>query len=216
MTAGPAVLIWFGASALVGILVAAIILFQLYRVRVPGVMNQVRAVWYVLTYDDALQWLGVSGKKRKGLLNELRSNISDAAKDAPMGVVLERLGKPRELARDIAAPRRGPPWTLGVTVGVCVWLAFGLASFVGLDVLSTGIEHLAPADASVVSASPLLPGVTYDVTTDGAGKIDTIGLESNLAALILPAGAFLVFSRPWRALKRRSSGEAAADATVSE
>ena len=130
-----------------------------------------------------------------------------------MRVVLERLGHPRGLARDIAASRRGPSWTLGVTVGVSVWLAFGLASFVGLDVLSTGIEHLAPADASVAATSPLLPGVTYDLTTDGAGKIDTIGVESTLVALILPAGAFLVFSRPWRALKRRSSGHASGDAT---
>lgn len=214
MTFGPAVLIWLGASVLVGVIATATILFMVYRVRVPGPQNQIRAAWYVLSYDDALQWLGVAGKRRKGLLSELRSNIADAAKDAPMRVVLERLGHPRGLARDIAASRRGPSWALGATVAVSLWVAFDLASFVGLDVLSTGIEQLAPADATVAVTSPLLPGVSYDLTTDGAGRVDTISVASNGASFIVPAAAFLLFSRPWRALKRRSTREASGDATA--
>ena len=211
MTFGPAVLIWFGASVVVGIAVTAIILFLIYRVRVAGLRNQIRAAWYVLAYDDALQWLGVAGKRRKALLDELRSNIADAAQDAPMRVVLERLGHPRELARDIAASRRGPSWALGATVGVSLWLAFDLASFVGLDVLTTGIEHLAPANTSVAVTTPLLPGVSYDLTTDGAGKVDTIRVASNLASFILPAGAFILFSRPWRLFTRRAARRASGD-----
>lgn len=208
MTFGPAVLIWFGAFILIGIMATATVLFLLYRVRVVGLQDQVRAAWYVLAYDDALQWLGVAGKRRKALLNELRSNIADAAKDATMPVVLARLGHPRELAHGIAASRRGPSWTLGVTVGVGLWLAFGLATFVGLDVLSTGMERLAPANAAVAVTSPLLPGVSYDLTTDGAGKVDTIGVESNLASFVLPAGAFILFSRPWRLLTNRNARRA--------
>jgi hypothetical protein len=187
-----------------------------FRAPVPAWRDQVRTSRYVMRYDNALEWRGVKLSERRSLTDELRRNIADAAASdaaAPDGVrgALERLGHPRDLANAIAARDRGPTWALGSAVAVGLWFALQLGALFGLDVLSTGVEQMAPHNASAVVTTPMLPGTTFDVTTDGAGALDTISVEMNRDNLIVPTLGLLVFSTPWRLFTRRAARRPSGD-----
>ena len=191
------------ASLAILVVMTLTILFFMFRLAVPGFMAQARTARYAFAYDDALQWLGVSGRKRKELLAELGSNIADAAADASVSEVLARLGEPKDLARAVAATKRGPSWGLGAGVALTLWFLFQLGSYVGLDVLATGVEDLGVADASVHATTYLLPGVEFDMTTGGKGDLDTISVAMGPLFWVAPMLAFALFSKPWRLIRKR-------------
>ncbi len=197
------------AVVLLALASAAVVVMLRLRAPVEGLGDQARSALYVFRYDNALDWLGVGTAERRSRTDELRRGIADAAADGGVQVALTRLGEPKDLARDVAARRRGPMWSAGGIAAVVVGLAFQLGTFVGLDVLATGVERLAVRDASVTSASPLLPGVAYHVTTDHAGALDVIGVETNPLAWLIPVLVFIVVSRPWRLLTARAARRAA-------
>lgn len=180
-----------------------------FRAPVASWRDQARTAKYVMSYDNALEWRGVKLSERRSLTDELRRNIADAAASDGVRGALERLGHPRDLANAIASRDRGPTWALGSAVAIGLWFALQLGALFGLDVLSTGVEQVAPHDASAVVTTPMLPGTTFEVTTDGAGALDRISVEMNRDNLIVPALGLLVFSSPWRLFTRRTARRAA-------
>lgn len=211
LTAAMVVLLVGLAVALAALAVAAILVGRKMRAPVAGLRDQALTALYVFRYDNALDWLGVRTAERRSRTDELRSAIADASADGGVRAALARLGDPKDLARDVAARRRGPLWTTGGIAAVVFGLVYQLGAFVGLDVLATGVENLAVSDASVTSATPLLPGVAYHVTTDHAGALDVIGVETNMLAFLIPVLVFFVVSRSWRALTARRARPASGD-----
>jgi len=185
------------------VLLGQVLVLIRFRAPVPAWRDQVRTAKYVMSYDNALEWRGVKLSERRSLTDELRRNIADAAASDSVGSALERLGHPRDLANAIAARDRGPTWALGGAVAIGLWFALQLGALFGLDVLSTGVQQMAPHNASAVVTTPMLPGTTFEVTTDGAGALDRISVETNRDNLIVPALGLLVFSSPWRLLTVR-------------
>jgi hypothetical protein len=187
-----------------------VLVLNRFRAPVPAWRDQIRTARYVMRYDNALEWRGVKLSERRSLTDELRRNIADAAASDGVRSALERLGHPRDLANAIAARDRGPTWALGSAVAIGLWFALQLGALFGLDVLSTGVQQMAPHNASVVVTTPMLPGTTFDVTTDGAGALDRISVKTNRDNWIVPTVGLLIFSSPWRLLTvrraRRASG----------
>lgn len=186
----------------------AVGLLLTYRVKVGGLRDQIATAQYVFAYDDALMWLGVTGKERKVLREELASNIEAAAIDTSVASALSRLGHPKELAREVAAGPSRPTWVLGTIVGVSVWLAYHFAIFAALDVLSGSAEG--DPSAHLESRSALLPGAHFSLATDASGGLDEVTLQLGPVSLLAPLIAFLVFSKPWRLVtsRRRTTVEA--------
>jgi len=199
------------AAVLLALGLAAVVVVLRLRAPVEGLGDQARSALYVFRYDNALDWLGVRTKERRSRTDELRRGIADAAADGGVRAALARLGEPKDLARDVAARSRGPLWSAGGIAAVLTGLGFQLATFVGLDVLATGVEKLAVPDASLAVSTPLLPGVVYDFTTDHAGALGTIGVNTNLLAWLIPVIVFLGVSRPWRLLTARRARHTADD-----
>jgi hypothetical protein len=175
-----------------------------FRAPVRSLRDQWRTARYVFRYDNALDLRGVGASERRSLTDELRRNIADAA--APEGVsgTLERLGHPRDLANAVAARDRRPTWSIGGAVAVGVWLVFQFSTFVGLDVLATSLEQMAPQAASVTVTTPVLPGIAYTVVTDASGEVVSMAIASNVLSWLIPTLCFLVFSSPWRLLTARA------------
>lgn len=190
-----------------GVLTAVGIVLTL-RARVDGVGAQVRSALYVFAYDDALQWIGVSGKERKRLYGELRANIAAAAADAPMREVLRRMGPPRELARAVAAGPLRPRWVLGMIAGMVAALIYAWAVLVGLDLVASTVEAAATPGSAVDVSSAILPGLQFEATTkahDGATALDSIAVTMGPGIVVLPLLIGLVAARPWRMRTRRGA-----------
>lgn len=181
-----------------------------FRAPVASWRDQARTAKYVMSYDNALEWRGVKLSERRSLTDELRRNIADAAAAEGVRRALVQVGHPRDLANAVAARDRGPTWALGSAVAIGIWFALQLGALVGLDVLSTGVEQLAQPDAAVTVTTPMLPGTTLEVTTDAAGALDRMSVETNRNNWIVPILGLLIFSSPWRLLTvrrtRRASG----------
>jgi len=202
-----------GSTGMVILILVVSWMGVVFRFRAPVATwrDQVRTARYVMSYDNALEWRGVKRSERRSLTDELRRNIADAA--APDGVrgALQRLGHPRDLANAVAARDRGPTWALGSAVAIGLWFVLQLGALFGLDVLSTGVEQVAAPNASVIVTTPMLPGTTFEVTTNGVGALDRISVEMNRDNLIVPLVGGLIFSNPWRLVTRRTARRATDD-----
>lgn len=195
-----------------GVLTAVGVVLTL-RARVDGVRAQVRSAMYVFAYDDALQWIGVSGKERMRLYGELRANIAAAAADAPVTEVLRRMGPPREMARAVAAGPSRPRWVLGMIAGAVAALIYAWAVIVGLDLVARTIEAAAAPGSTVDVSSVILPGLHYEATTkakDGATALDAIAVTMGPGIVVFPILVGLVAARPWRAISRSRAARTSA------
>jgi len=179
-----------------------------FRAPVRSLRDQWSTARYVFRYDNSLDWRGVAASERRSLTDELRRNIADAAATDGVSGTLERLGHPRDLANAVATRDRGPTWSVGGAVAVGLWFVCQFATFVGLDVLASGVEQMAPPAATVTVTTPVLPGTAYTVVTDATGAAVSMAVASNVLAWLIPTLAFIVFSRPWRLLNARRAGRA--------
>lgn len=198
---------WLLGSVVIIALATLAILFLAYRARVPGFVSQVRSARYVVTYEDALQWLGVRYRERDRLVGELRANIAAATADAPMREVLDRMGPAKELARGVAARRRGPTWFTG-TVAAFVAVAVHMAAtmLMQLTFLAT-VEEVASPGQSVSVHVPV--GLLFEGTLGGSGTVQAFSLTASAAGVVFPVVAFILFSRPWRLFTARAARRAA-------
>ncbi|NTV39489.1 MAG: hypothetical protein HGA51_05970 [Demequinaceae bacterium] len=202
---------WLVGTALVIALAVLAIQFLAYRARVPGVGSQARSARYVVAYDDALQWLGVRYRERERLTGELRANLAAAAADSPMRDVLERMGSPKELARGVAARRRGPTWIVGAAAAMAT-VAAQIAATMLMQLTFLETVETVSGPGETVSIRVLM-GAVFEATLGADGTAQTFSTTTSAAGLILPVLAFLLFSRPWRLLiagrAHLSSGDSA-------
>jgi len=197
------VIAWLLGSVVIIALVTLAILFSSYRARVPGFVSQVRSARYVVAYDDALQWLGVRYRERERLTGELRANIAAAAADAPVTEVLERMGSAKDLARGVAARRRGPTWMAGTAAALAAVVAQVAATILMQLTFLATVEKVADPYETVSVRAPL--GLVFEGTLGDGGWVQAASSTSSPASLILPAVAFILFSRPWRLVTRRAA-----------
>jgi hypothetical protein len=161
-----------------------------------------RAVWAVDAWAQSM-----SGRSRRALRRELRTNLRASASEVGAAEAIRRLGDLRLLAEgyldaEYAGGRRprlrkAVFWTLAVQV-VILWSAFvGHAAFVD------GVEMVDPRPDGTFGWDGLkVLGIGTEVGyTDG--QVRSFGLSANLWTLLLLLVAFLTGGRYWRALPRR-------------
>ncbi|WP_430867823.1 hypothetical protein [Demequina aurantiaca] len=185
--------------------VGYLVMLLRFRAPVASWRDQFATAKYVLRYDNALDWRGIGTADRRILTNDLRRNIADAATEESLSGILERLGHPRDLASAVSARDRGPTWALGSAVALGVWFLLQIGAVIAVDAMITSVEQLAPSSGAVVVTTPLLLGYTLEVTTDTQGEVDVVSVATNAAMAIVPTLGFVLFSRPWRLVTRRTS-----------
>jgi len=199
-------LAWLAGLILVAVAATLTILLLAYRARVGGLAEQARTARYVFAYDDALQWLGVGYRERGRLTGELRSNISAAAADAPVREVLERMGPAKELARAVAARRRGPTWVVGAVAALVVIVAQILATILMQLSFISAVTSIAAPYQTVTGNVPLWQ--TFEATMGDSGRVDMFSSTTHVGTLIIPALGFIIWSRPWRLITHRAARRA--------
>ena len=194
---------WFVSTA--GVIMATVlaILFFAYRARVPGLVAQARSARYVASYDDALQWLGVGFRERERLTDELRANVAAAAGDAPIREVLERMGSAKDLARGVAARRRGPTWIVGLAAATVAFAAQVVAAILMQAVFLSTVQATTAPNETVIVHGPL--NLIFEGTLDGKGVVQSMAMTTSVWLLVIPLAAFVWWSRPWRPLTARAA-----------
>ena len=206
-------IVWLVSTAAVVASVILVILFFAFRARIPGLVDQARSARYVATYDDALEWLGVRYRERERLTGELRANIAAAVADAPVCVVLERMGPARDLARGVAARRRGPTWIKGAAAAMVAFVAQVSATLLMQATFLSTIQKVAGPGESVSVSVPV--GLLFEGTLGADGGVQAMAVTTAGWLVAIPLVAFVLWSRPWRLFTRRAA-HGTADATVSE
>lgn len=200
---------WLVSTAAVTVVTVFAILFFAYRARVPGFAAQARSARFVASYDDALQWLGVRYRERQRLTNELRANIAAAAADAPVREVLDRMGSAKELARGVAARRRGPTWIMGAAAAMIAFVAQVAVTLLMQATFLSTVQELAGPYESVTVRVPL--GLLFEGTLGDDGGVLSMAVTTSLWLVAIPLVAFILWSRPWRLFTagaaRRASGD---------
>jgi hypothetical protein len=200
------VIAWLLGSAVMFALATLAVLFFAYRARVRGFVSQARSARYVVTYEDALQWLGVRYRERGRLTRELRANIADAAADASVPEVLTRMGSAKELARGVAARRRGPTWLIG---GIAAVIMIAVQELV---TILMNVSFISAVKAGSVPnhmvTGTVLPGLTFGARLGDSGVVDSLSAHVSSWWLILSVLAFVLWSRPWRLLTARTARHA--------
>jgi hypothetical protein len=150
--------------------------------------------------QDVELWLDpMSGRRRREVLRELRTNLADAAADVGMTQAIEDLGKPRDLARELvdAEPRRRPSWSLGVLGAGAVLLIAMLAGMSYLFGLTDGA--LGAGGGTVEGGFLGVQIVTVATDAELSWTLSGWSWPVTIAALI----GFLIASAAWRALPTR-------------
>lgn len=153
-------------------------------------------IW--LTVNDLrfwLEWYGAPAEQTRQMGHELTSNLHEgAAEPGGSRAAVRRLGSLRHYARDAVGSTPRFLWRRGVMVAVVV---FALAVLAQLVLTLTYADGLLAAGGG---SGQLLGGWVEAAETDG-----TLTVEFFWGAwipLLLAAGAFVLVSRPWRALDR--------------
>lgn len=167
------------------------------------VLDQVRIARAVLGYDFWLEARGVPRRMRRDLRRELRANLREAAADVGTRAALRGLGSTRRLAAlAVSDGVRRPLWTLGAataaaTIVLVVWAGLLVAGGFADGVAATGI------DGPVEGGLTFVPGARASASYSD-GEVQSFGVTLTWPVLVLPAMVFVLASRPWRALPKRT------------
>jgi hypothetical protein len=194
-------LAWLLGTLVITVAVVFAILFLGYRARVAGPVAQARTARYVFAYDDALQWLGVGYRERGRLTGELRANIAAAAADAPVTEVLARMGPAKELARAVAARRRGPTWVVGATAALATVVAQVVVTILMQLAFIAAVKDAADPGEAVEGS--VLGGLSFEATMGADGHLEMFAATTSGWWLLLPVVSWMLWSRPWRLLTAR-------------
>lgn len=162
----------------------------------------VRDRWRRWSYlQDVDLWLSaLPGRRRRAILRDLRTSLTDAAEDSSMDNAIDELGPARRLAREYVdgEPANRPVWYLGVIAGLVV-LCLSVLAFA--TYAAGMIAALGAADTSTASSTFL--GV--EVTAENSAAAYGASFEG-LAwpVLVMTLLAWLIGARAWRLLRRRT------------
>lgn len=170
------------------------------RLRRLGLRHAIGRDWYLFKVELYLDGK-VPGRRRKGILAELRDNIDAEARDSSLKTALQGLGKPSELAASYSESthRPQPQWGAGATAALAMLMVYWLFLFT----YSLGMTSVAHQVGGEFHSSFFMVHVMAFSGEDGIG----IGWEGKAALwfpVILAAAAFIAASRFWRIFGRRN------------
>ncbi|MHA7305132.1 hypothetical protein ACX80E_07790 [Arthrobacter sp. TMN-49] len=163
-----------------------------------GLGHVARREWYLFTVDLYLDGK-VPGRRRTGILRDLRNSIDAESEMGPPQDVIAGLGPPRELAASYAegTPRTRVLWTAGVAAAILTLMVYWLFSCT----YALGMLAVAQQAGGEFHAHFIFVDVMAFSTADGIG----IGWSGNAALwfpLALAALAFIGAGRVWRLFRR--------------
>lgn len=163
------------------------------------VTDNVRLWWAQFRYDFWLDIYGVGRRDRRDLRRELSGNLRAAAADVGMGRALLGVGGLRPLAHESSREIRRSSWSAGISAGLVV-AALSLLAFFFLSLYYA--EGVLDSDVGRPVSSWLFPFVGSSVEVDGGGSGLAVTMSPGALPFLLGVAAFIVVSRPWRALRR--------------
>jgi len=168
-----------------------------------NVLDRIRVDRVVAGYDFWLEARGVPGRRRRDLRRELRSNITEAARDVGVRPALAGVGSPRTLAQEATSDGvKRPLWSLASACGAAVLVLLAFAAMLAGSGFADAVE--ASGVRQEVSAPlSLLPGVSAQAhfpAGGGAAFGVSFGWQFLLPALVV----FGLVARPWRLLRPRN------------
>ena len=190
-------------AVFVGLVLAALAVAVVHvsRLSMPGQSwrSRLRAYAYLQRFGGALDLLGSGDRERRARVRELRGNLADSAGASGMTAALRALGSPRALAASLMEGRVRPTWTRGF---IAFAIGLPVTVFVHVILLDVWVSAAEAAGASSADGtSAMVPWATFSYERGGAFAINSVWL------LLLPAIAFLFWSRPWRLLARSRSSQ---------
>jgi len=170
---------------------------SLWRHRIPGLAlaRSIRGAFYLTRYSWALGYYGLRRTETKSHVEALRADLG-AVDPKDIDATLRGLGPPRTLAAEVTSGTLRPTWLRGL---VWVWAAwvFALAiSGLVIDAFLGGFEAVA-AQGDQASWSGW--GLKAAATMGDNGRAEWVE-GGGAALLLLPLGAFVLGTRPWRLL----------------
>ena len=184
--------------ALAGVLVAFVVI-RAARLGLPGagLGDRLRSYVYLERFGTALDLRGFGDRQRRAAVAELRANLEDAAHASGMSVAISALGSARSLAASVSEGRPRPLWSVGAIAGaIGVVVTFAVHLF-ALGLWVSGVEAGGASSAS--GTSPAFPWARFSYDRVGEFSVGSPWL------LIIPAVAFLLWSRPWRLHRGRAN-----------
>jgi hypothetical protein len=166
--------------------------------RTPSLADRCRRSWFLLRVE---LWLDpMPRRRRRPVLDELRTNLDEATADVGLDAALDDLGSPRQLARQYLGSERQPRprWNQGAVAAALVlgaWMYSTLFYTLGmLDALgSTGTA--APARGSFLG--------TRVEAVSNATELSAAFTGVPWAPLVVMLLAFLLVGRAWHVVARR-------------
>ncbi len=165
--------------------------------------DKVRREWYLFVLD--LQLAGMPSKKLTSIEQELRGELTAAARDVGMRQAIRQAGRPRVIAAeylDAHGTKVPRVWAGSVALAVLLygWL---LAVISHLDGMISAVEQLDVTTPTTVTSRWLLSEFYVEVSADG---IDAFGLIGTTQTIVVTIAVFAVVSlavaRIWRVWTR--------------
>lgn len=172
-----------------------------------NLLERARIEAAVQSYDLWLDLRGARGRRRRDLRRELRANLVEASARVGAREAVDRLGSTRAMATEAIPIRAGRPrWNVGGVTGVVVFALVVLAELLSALAWTDGVMAAAPAVPAAGSLT-LFPGTDLTYSPEGSGFAVTYAL--GWLAPAVGALVFVLVARPWRALRRETSGPGA-------
>jgi hypothetical protein len=155
-----------------------------------------------------LDWQHMPGRRRRGVLRELRASLADAAAAGELGDALARLGPPRAMAEAyVATERTGVRWRAGTVAAAFAFLAASWLVLAYIAGFTDGARAVGPELGETYEAGRGLVVGDRPLTSlrEEEGLLVAGGTLLTWLHVGAVAAAFVLFARPWRALRRTAS-----------
>lgn len=169
-----------------------------------GTRDRLRRAWYLLRVDFFLETTALVGKRdRQRILASLRADIDTEAMQHGLTTTLSGLGTPRALALGYGDEpfESRPRWSIGgIVAGITLLLYWGVFFSYALGMLAVVDQH----DLGEAHSRFFFVDVTTFSHHDGIGIEWTSAWAWLIVPIALVGTVFLVSSRAWRALGKRT------------
>lgn len=172
-------------------------------------LDRTRRWWAGSRYDFWLDVYCVPREQRRALRTELKSNLTDAARDVGFRSALAKLGSLRHLAADTS--RDGElrsRWTAGMVAAASV---FAVSVVVFFFMTMYYAEGVLDANATEPVTSSLFPYPWSSITVDPSSGLE-FTLQTGPSPLVLAIVAWLLVAAPWRVLRQNQGAGSEAHA----